>query len=251
MSDLSEISKRGRDVGLYYPHGFVTPGTVFAHARRAATRQRLIDSLGRTQTDDVDQWRREMIAAGLEQFGDDWDYLDNVCVTHSFAELAQPKRILEIGVRRGLSTFAAAAGAPEASLHLMDLWMENYGHRANPGPDVIKPGLEAIGHRGSVEFFSGNSHELLPRLFSERPEIMFDLIVVDGDHTDAGAWQDLADVAPRLELGGMLVFDDIAHPGHLGLYAVWRKCLDDLGLRVRSAEYRDHGHGVGIFIRSY
>jgi hypothetical protein len=114
--DLNELTKRGRDAGLLFPHGLLTPGTVFAHARRAETRKRLADALRRTQLDDVDHWRRELLEAGLKTYGDSWDYLDNICVAHSFAELAQPRRVLEIGVRRGMCTCAIAAAAPRSGL---------------------------------------------------------------------------------------------------------------------------------------
>ena len=79
---------------------------------------------------------------------------------------------------------------------------------------------------------------------------MFDLILVDGDHSEAGAHQDLQNVFPRLAPGGMLVFDDIAHPAHHYLLTLWRRCTAELGLRIRAAEYLDHGHGVAIAIRS-
>jgi predicted O-methyltransferase YrrM len=249
--EIEPLTERGRQVGLFYPHGVLTTGTIFAHARRPETRQRLIDALRRTQSDDVDEWRRQIIEAGLEKFGADWDYLDNVCVAHSFAELAKPRRVLEIGVRRGLSTFAIGAGAPDAELFLNDLWIENYGHRVNPGPDAIKPGLLAVGHHGRIEFHSGDSHAVIPSLLAQRPDLMFDLILVDGDHTEAGALEDLKNVFPRLAPGGMLVFDDIAHPVHHYLLGLWRRCIGELGLRVRCGEYLDHGHGVAIALRAY
>jgi len=54
---------------------------------------------------------------------------------------------------------------------------------------------------------------------------MFDLITVDGDHSEEGAFDDLLNVIPHLNVGGILVFDDIAHPTHPYLLGVWKKTL--------------------------
>jgi predicted O-methyltransferase YrrM len=50
-----------------------------------------------------------------------------------------------------------------------------------------------------------------------------ELITVDGDHRDAGARSDLDNVIGHLACGGMLVFDDIIHPGYPTLHATWRR----------------------------
>src|SRR5436309_2966272 len=111
--DLAEFSRRGRELGMHFPYGILTPGTVFAHARRPETRRRLIKALRCAQLDDVDRWRMEIVEHGVERYGEDWDYLDNIAVAHSFSELAQPRRVLEIGVRRGMCTVAFASAAPD------------------------------------------------------------------------------------------------------------------------------------------
>lgn len=237
-------------MGVFYPCGAITPGTVFAHARRPEVRRRLIASLRSIQLDELDGWRVEMLQAGVRRCGDAWDYLDNICVSHAFADLARPRHVLEIGVRRGMCTAAVVSAAPDANLHCVDLWIAEYGGHDNPGPDAVRPNLGALGHRGSAEFYTGDSHSVLPGLFRQNPDLLYDLILVDGDHSESGALQDLSDVFPRLAPGGMLVFDDIAHPSHLVLLRVWRHCMASLGMKVRSAEYLDHGHGVAIAIRA-
>jgi predicted O-methyltransferase YrrM len=245
-----ELCERGRRLNFFFPAGLLTPGTIFQHARRPETRRRLIDALRKAQLDDLDHWRIDVLALGLARFGEAWDYLDNICVAHAFAELAGPKNVLEIGVRRGMSTVAIAAGTPDANLTCIDLWIQGYGERPNPGESAIRPDLLAVGHRGNVVFHTGNSHQVLPQLFAQQPGVEFDLILVDGDHTEAGALQDLRDVFPHLGPGGMLVFDDVGHPMHPELFGLWQRCMNELGMNVRHATYRDHGHGVAIALRS-
>ena len=63
-------------------------------------------------------------------------------------------------------------------------------------------------------------------------------------HTDAGAVADLRTVVPRLKLGGVLVFDDLANPGHPGLRRVWeREVVADP--RFSTWAFDELGFGVG------
>lgn len=248
--DIDSLSRRGRDLTLRYPHGLLTPGTIAAHARRTDTRRHLLNIFSTLHNDPVDAWRADFLRTGLALYGPDWDFLDNLCVTHSFARLARPKRVLEIGVRTGMCTAAVAAVCPDAELHLIDLWMEGYGGQHNAGEAFVQKQLVACGHRGPVHFHSGDSHAQLPALFAAQPELRFDLILVDGDHTESGAYQDLRDTLPRLAPGGLLVFDDVAHSAYRHLLPLWRACILQLGTAVRPMEYLDHGHGVAFALRS-
>ena len=76
-------------------------------------------------------------------------------------------------------------------------------------------------------------------------------MVIDGDHTADGANEDLRDLFPRVSPGGVLIFDNIAHPDLPGLLELWHKWRKTLDLDFRFGEYLDHGHGVGWAVRSY
>jgi predicted O-methyltransferase YrrM len=120
---------------------------------------------------------------------------------------------------------------------------------ANPGPDLVKSELARNGHKGTLVFANGDSHVILPQLFAQRPQLRFDLITVDGDHSAEGAYRDLCDVAPQLQPGGVLVFDDISHPAHPYLIAVWRKFIAEHPY-LSSHEYSQQGYGVAFAIRT-
>ena len=132
----------------------------------------------------------------------------------------------------------------------MDMWIQNYAGMENPGAEFVKTQLALVGHRGPVEFHNGNSHEVLPRYFAANPDLAFDLITVDGDHTPGGAAQDLSDVLPHLAIGGAIVFDDICHPYHPELREVWKSLVAD-DMRFSTWSYEDVGYGVGIAIRKH
>lgn len=187
---------------------------------------------------------------GINRFDGQWFFADIVTVLLALSKMLEPKRYLEIGVRRGRSSCAVASSATECSMFLFDMWVHNYAGMDNPGPDFVLSELAKVGHKGECRFVDGNSHDTLPRFFDENPSISFDLITVDGDHTLQGAAQDLRDVLPRLTVGGAVVFDDICHPAHPGLNDVWREmvCQDS---RFSSFTYDDAGYGVGFALRKW
>ena len=95
---------------------------------------------------------------------------------------------------------------------------------------------------------------MLPSLFRQRPELTFDLITVDGDHTPRGARRDILDVLPRLRIGGVLVFDDVRHPYHPKLGDVWRRAVDadpryvDVGVRRCGLRRRARDQTVVVLV---
>ena len=78
--------------------------------------------------------------------------------------------------------------------------------------------------------------------------MMFEIIPLDGDHTEAGAFDDLKNVIPDLSVGGILVFDAIAHPSHPYLLNVWKKALAMFPF-LSGFEYSELGYGVAFAIR--
>ncbi|MEM9696916.1 MAG: class I SAM-dependent methyltransferase [Myxococcota bacterium] len=182
------------------------------------------------------------------RFGRHWFYLDIVNVLYAAAKALQPKAYLEIGVRRGRSACTVARACPAVDMVACDMWQPGYAGMANPGPAFVEAELRKHGHRGEVHFLNGDSHRVLPEIFDLNPSLRFDLITVDGDHTEAGAMADLRDVLPRLNVGGVIVFDDIAHPAHPYLARVWRQAVaEDPGLV--SYEFGEIGYGVAFAIR--
>lgn len=76
------------------------------------------------------------------------------------------------------------------------------------------------------------------------------MITVDGDHSNLGAAEDIADVLPRLSIGGAILFDDTCNPNVTGLGEVWRRMVFN-NPRFSAFTYSDVGYGVGFAIRKY
>ncbi len=206
------------------------------------------DVLDRLVRDPFIDFMRRYYALGHERFGADWGFLDQLTVLHAAASLARPRRYLEIGVFRGRSLAVVAAAAPEADLHGFDLWVEGYAGLDNTGPDLVKEQLRRVGHRGRVELVAGSSHETVPAFLEAQPGLCFDLVTVDGDHTEAGARRDLETVLPRVAVGGVLVFDDLRHPKCPWLERVWDEVVGGHP-GFAADKFTGIGWGVGFAVR--
>jgi hypothetical protein len=187
--------------------------------------------------------------AGLDRFGDNWRYADITTVLLAVSRLIRPETYLEIGVRRGRSMAMVVHESPACDIAGFDMWIQDYGGMENPGPDFVRAEMGRAGHTGVLELVVGNSHDTVPRYLAERPDAYFDLVTVDGDHSESGAEADLRTVMPRVKRGGALVFDDISHPQHPELAGVWERVVRR-DPRFNCWEFTGLGYGVGVAIRS-
>jgi predicted O-methyltransferase YrrM len=180
------------------------------------------------------------------QFGSHWQYADLTTVLWAASKLIMPTTYLEIGVRRGRSAAVIGATSPNCAIYGFDLWIPEYAGESNPGPDFVRSELSGVGHVGEVTLISGDSRETVPAFLKEHPDLFFDVITVDGDHSVVGAATDLANVLPRLKVGGLVAFDDICEAPLLK--RVWQKVVKQ-GSRYVTWEYTDTGYGIAAAIR--
>ena len=234
--------------GAYYGEVILNPRTLAKKAASAAVWNEILDFHSQLATDDYTRYLDGFYRTSLERFGPDWVYYDIVNVVYAAAKLVQPRRYLEIGVRRGRTLCSAVRGCPSVDIWACDMWVANYAGMDNPGETFVSQELAAHGHQGKCHFMYGNSHVLLPALLQAEPELRFDLITVDGDHSSDGAYADLKTVLPRLNPGGVVVFDDIAHPEHPFLRCVWEKAIAEDG-GLASFAYDELGYGVAFAVR--
>lgn len=146
----------------------------------------------------------------------------------TWAAMIQPLRYLEIGTRQGhsLALVALIAGSRLELATSIDLYIENYGGEPN-GLEITEATLERCGviagellECGPVEMWQGNSHAILPHFIEELRR--YNLILVDGDHTESGAREDLDHAWELLEPGGVMIFDDCVNGSEGDLETVWR-----------------------------
>lgn len=233
----------------YYGPAVVGVETIGARALEHDLLDTIVAELSTGDDDAYLAYVRRFVLDGRTRAGRSWRYADITTVLAAATELLHPQDYLEIGVRRGRSMTVVARRAPTCAITGVDLWEPGYAGIENPGPEHVAAQLALLGHTGSRRLISGNSHTELPRLFAEADEPTFDLVTVDGDHSNRGARRDLEAVLLRLRIGGCVVFDDISHPAHPGLRRVWRAATVDR--RYATWEFDDLGFGVALAIRRW
>lgn len=234
----------------FYGGAVIGADTIGALAVDPSLVDEVVGSARRLDPDAYVDFVGEFVAAGRARGGPHWRYADITTALAAAAELTAPRSYLEIGVRRGRSLAVVVGRAPACDIVGVDLWNPGYAGIDNPGVEHVRAQASAAGHTGTLELVSGDSHEVLPRLFAARPDLDFDLITVDGDHSRRGAARDLRDVLPRLRIGGVLVFDDIGHPAHPYLSKVWRRTVER-HRRYATWTYDDVGYGVALAVRRW
>lgn len=241
----SEPSMR---VNNYFGSSLLTPTTLAHIATSYEMWNELLSFHHLLATDEYIEFVDNFYRQSIMRFGRYWYYLDISNILYASSKILQPKKYLEIGVRRGRSACVVVRGCPTVDIYAFDMWAPNYAGMPNPGPDFVQSELIKHGHQGKITFVNGNSHQTLPEFFKQNPELMFDLITVDGDHSEEGAMADLQMVVPHLSAGGVLVFDDISHPAHTYLLNVWKNTMELFSF-LSHFEYTEKGYGVAFAIR--
>jgi hypothetical protein len=132
---------------------------------------------------------------------------------------------LEVGVQEGNSLRVVVSEAASLkSVTLVDTWGGQYGGTSRGSHRHIESLLASLGFAGSVTFRDGDSHIVLPTLLSDG--LSFDLVTIDGDHSEAGGSQDLFDGWALVRPGGWIVFDDITHSAHKYLMDVAKRFIE-------------------------
>lgn len=237
-----------KDLKSWYRPVMFGPSTLASLAVGPASLRDTIRVIKSLEPDDYLRYLLAYYEVGIDRFGDSWAYADILTVLVATARLIRPRSYLEIGVRNGRSMAMVASICQTCEIVGIDLWTSNYADMSNPGPDFVRAEMTKLGHTGRLELISGDSHVVLPDFFSKHSDEYFDLITVDGDHTEKGAEQDLCDVLPRLKVGGVLVFDDISHPLHPYLADVWHQVLV-ADSRFLTWQFTELGYGVAFAIR--
>ncbi len=234
---------------LYDPH-LIGVQTLGDQCKHADTAQDVLQILNQLESEPSINFVIEYISKGLNKYGKNWKYADINTVLYTISKNIKISNYLEIGVRRGRSMCVLASQANEANFYGFDLWVENYTGSENPGPDFVRSELNKFNYKGSLTFIDGDSKKTIPNFFKANPNLYFDVITVDGDHSLYGAKIDLRNVLDKLKIGGILVFDDISSHEHPYLYNVWKNMIKKRK-NFYSWEFSELGLGVAFAIRKY
>ena len=178
----------------------------------------------------------------LKHFGrEGWEFYDQYHLAIETVLLREPKKILEIGVRTGLSICNMLSAYVNVNviekIVLIDIWTDGFA-----SPEIVKMNMRAMNFgedfiNNKVQFIKGDSIEEVPKLKEK-----FDYILVDGDHSKTGAFSDLCNVVDLVSDNGVIVFDDIS-PYGCSLQDVWDKFKEAYPDRF---SYKQDVRGKGV-----
>ena len=157
----------------------------------------------------------------------------------------QPRYILEIGTRSGLSLIQLlSASTGTERICLFDLWNDGLCDE-----ELVKKHLRYLNvPTYRLEFYKGDSHETVPK-FIETNTDKFDWILVDGDHSPEGALKDLECAYQLVAKDGVIVFDDIVEHDGVKLRDTW-EAFKNKHFKEFSWNEDLHGKGTGWCIKS-
>lgn len=158
----------------------------------------------------------------------------------------QPRRYLEIGTREGDSLRIVVERSVAIELVVCaDTWGGEWGGTGRGGHGHIDALLAAMLYTGEARYLDGDSKQTIPTVQGE-----FDLILVDGDHSEEGGRADLENVWRLCAPGGCIVFHDITHPAHPYLEGVFDQWAESHADEIRFANKITEGHGLGFIVRN-
>ena len=174
-------------------------------------------------------------------------FFDHYHLAWLWGAAKDPKSILEIGTRTGISLcqiLSAMRSLEGVGVTCFDLFNDGF-----ISPKLVEMNLKALNLNVPVEFVKGDSAQTVPEYFKANPGKMYDYILVDGNHEKTAARIDLENVCDHVAPGGILLFDDISTaPGECGLRDVWEQFKSDhLGVFQYGEDY--NGKGLGWAIR--
>jgi predicted O-methyltransferase YrrM len=155
------------------------------------------------------------------------------------AQWTGPKNIMEIGCRTGISIcqlMSALIDYTDIKVVLCDIFNDGF-----LSSDIVTMNMKALNIPvDNVEFKIGDSKATVPQI-KANSDLMFDYILVDGDHAKESAKRDLKNACDLLKPGGYLLFDDLT-PDGCNLQDVW----DEFTSEHDDFEFFENHEGKGI-----
>jgi glycosyltransferase involved in cell wall biosynthesis/ADP-heptose:LPS heptosyltransferase len=177
--------------------------------------KKVVDAWDFIEIDEPIQIRKDLMIQNIKQGKLFWNL--NVALIF-LADRIDPRSYLEVGVRTCGSLVPVLHNSNVKKVVGVDIWAGSYSGLPNTLEytiNQIKKYQAKTNKQFEIKFIKGNSHTKLKDLIKAGEK--FDLITVDGDHSEAGAWEDLEDAVKLLGQQGVIVFDDIIHPSLLYL----------------------------------
>ena len=180
----------------------------------------------------------------LENYKWHWDkrgdtFLDYYHLLWTIGSVYNPKRIMEIGCRTGISLCQLLSACPDykdKEVVLFDIFNDGMLSEG-----LVNRNLKHLNIPVVPEFRIGDSKVTVPACAK-----MFSYILIDGNHEKTGAMTDLVNIVPLVEPGGVILFDDLTEDG-ASLDDVWQNFKQRFdGMFDFTEDYNGKGFGLGV-----
>lgn len=130
------------------------------------------------------------------------------------------QRVLEIGVWKGAWTSVVLVNSPGAHV----LGVDPYPGSNGPIRGTMQKRLE--------ELRVDDRFRLTADSESITPDQRFDVVHIDGEHSESAAWSDLTLALDHLAPGGLIIVDDYRHPHFPGIASALFRFIERNDVRV-------------------
>lgn len=136
------------------------------------------------------------------------------------------KKYMEIGVQEGRAVdWMIKHASSLEKIVLCDTWGNEYGGTGKGNHNHIITLLQNEGYPlENAIFLDGDSSNLIPEYFVKNKDEMFDLIFVDGDHSEKGARTDILNTINHTKV---LAIHDIYHPIHFEILGMVKEIYNN------------------------
>lgn len=145
-------------------------------------------------------------------------FYDSYMLLWEIGSVFQPKRILEIGTRTGISLCQLLSAYVDHSKIERIVCVDPF----NDGfisSNLVRKNLRHLNlPTDKIKFIEESSETAMPKLIEANEQ--FDYVLVDGDHSKPAAIRDLENAHKLISPDGIIVFDDIS-PYGCDLLDVW------------------------------
>jgi len=151
------------------------------------------------------------IIGDAKQPGDEWfiDHHKTYGWYYAIAAAKQPKAILELGVRYGYSLIAMAKGACKTRPDIVGVDDEFDGIPSN---QIARKNLDLVTDYARIVKWTTRDTITVYAEIKKRYAGKFDIIHVDGDHSESGIQNELAIAKALIDDRGWILIDDIDTP---------------------------------------
>ena len=149
-------------------------------------------------------------------------------------------RVGEIGFNVGISSDTFLRASPFINVTSFDIIIHEYVYDAKEFIDKKYPRRHLL--------IGGNSQYTVPYFHRKFPQVKFDLIFIDGDHSFFGAKQDIINMKLFSHKDTIMVFDDILpHKGSgAGPTKAWDWCKENKIIKNAKVIKFSHNKAVGV-----